>query len=405
MPPRAAAKPHPKSLTVGAILTALVALGQISTSLFVPSMPFLVEELAADAATVHLSFSVFLFGFACCQLIYGPLSDRLGRRPVLLTGIALYMAASVYCALASTIEALIIGRLVLGMAACAGPVLGRAIVRDIYGPTGAAQAMAYIGAALAISPAVAPTIGGVLQMAFGWRSGFVFLTVVGAFVLIATWRLLRETNPQDQAQPLSFTEMIGAYGRLMATRSYYGYTLATSLIFAGLMAFTAASPFVFIDVLDLSPAQFGLLSIFNVAGFVAGSLTAARLTPRFGLDRMLMIGLALCVTGGLLMTAPALAGHVSVALIIAPMMIFTAGMGLVLPNGMAGAMAPFPRIAGAASALLGFVQMVVSGITSVAVGAFADSTHLPMAATIAVTALAGLLSFTLLVGRHRPPQP
>ena len=178
----ARSKPHPESLSVGALLTALVALGQISTSIYIPSLPFLVDALDTTAEDVNLTLSVFLFGFAICQLVYGPLSDRFGRRPVLVAGVGLYVAASFACVFATSIETLIAGRFVQGMTACSGPVLGRAIVRDIYGPTRSAKVMAYIGVALAISPAVAPIIGGYLQVWFGWRANFVLLGVVGVWI-------------------------------------------------------------------------------------------------------------------------------------------------------------------------------------------------------------------------------
>ena len=398
-PPRP--RPHPESLTVGALLTALVALGQISTSIYIPSMPFLVEDLDATPKAVNLTLSVFLYGFAVGQLIYGPLSDRFGRRPVLLAGVGLYLAASFACIFAPSIDALIAGRLVQGMTACAGPVLGRAVVRDIYGPERTVKAMAYIGMALAVSPAVAPIIGGYLQLWFGWRSTFVFLSLVGAVILAAVSSLLDETSPRDEQRPLNLGELARSYGALVVDRGYWGYTLAVAFVFSGLMAFTAGSPFVFIDVLGLPPQQFGMLAIVNVVGFVAGSFAAGRLTARFGLDRLMLVGVGLCLLGGGSMAAIAVTGHIGITGIIAPMAVFTAGMGIVLPNGIAGALAPFPQTAGAASALLGFVQMTVSGAASMVVGLFAQHSQLPMAAVIAVTAAAAFAAFTVLVWRQR----
>ena len=398
-------KPHPESLSVGALLTALVALGQISTSIYIPSLPSLVESLATDAEKVNLTLSMFLFGFAVGQLVYGPLSDRFGRRPVLLVGIALYVAASIACTFATTIEGLIAGRLAQGMAACAGPVIGRAIVRDVYGPTRSAKAMAYIGVALAISPAVAPIIGGYLQVWFGWRAAFVFLCVVGVVILVGVWALLEETNAHTDAGALNLRGLVRAYGVLLSSPAYYGYSLAVAFVFAGLMAFAAGSPFVFIDLLGLGPAQFGMLAILNVAGFLAGSLAAGRLTQRHGIDRMLAAGVSLCLAGGGAMAAIALAGAIGIAQIVVPMMVFTAGMGIVLANGFAGALAPFPRIAGTASAVLGFLQMAVAGTASLVVGAFVPTSQLPMAAVIAVTAAAAFVAFMLLVWCRRADRP
>lgn len=402
-PPRA--KPHPESLAVGALLTALVALGQISTSIYLPSLPSIVSELATTAERVNLTLSLSLLGFAGGQLIYGPLSDRFGRRPVLLVGLALYLASSVACVFAISIDALIGGRLVQGMTACCGPVLGRAIVRDVYGPERSAKVLAYVGAALAISPAVAPVIGGYLQVWFGWRAAFVFLAVVGAVILAAAWILLVETNSQRDARALDPKGMAASYLTLLLTRTYLGYALAVAFVFAGLMAFTAGAPFVFIDVVGLSPERFGMLSLFTVSGFLIGSLAAGRWTRRFGIERLTRAGILLCVLGGGAMTVFALTGFLGIVPIIGPMMLFTAGMGIVLPTATAGAMAPFPRIAGAASALLGFVQMLIAAAASGAVGLFPPTSQLPMAALIAATAMAGFVAFRGLVGPSRPAGP
>jgi DHA1 family bicyclomycin/chloramphenicol resistance-like MFS transporter len=401
----ARSKPHPESLSVGALLTALVALGQISTSIYIPSLSFLVEALDSTAGDVNLTLSVFLHGFAICQLVFGPLSDRFGRRPVLVAGVSLYVAASFACVFATSIETLIAGRFVQGLTACSGPVLGRAIVRDIYGPTRSAKAMATIGVALAISPAVAPIIGGYLQLWFGWRANFVFLGVVGISILAAVAALLAETNPYRDPRALDPGRLLAAARTLVTDRRYWGYTLSVAFVFAGLMAFTAGAPFVFIDGLGMSPERFGMLSVFNVTGFVAGSLAAVRLTQRLGIDRLLLAGVGLSLAGGAVMAAFAGTGHVGVVAIIAPMTVFAVGLGIVLPNGIAGALAPFPRIAGSASALLGFVQMIIAGGASLAVGRFAHGTPLPMAMVIACTSAAAFAAFTMLVWRRRFETP
>ncbi len=400
MPP-ARPKPHPESLAVGALLTALVALGQISTSIYIPSMPSLVAALNTGPEPVNLTLSGFLMGFAVAQLVYGPLSDRFGRRPVLLAGVALYLLASLACAVVASIEALIAARILQGVAACSGPVLGRAVVRDVYGHEKSAEVLAYIGVALAVSPAVAPIIGGYLQVWFGWQANFVFLGAVGAVILLAVWRLLEETGPEPDHGALDIGGMARSYGVLLGSRAYLGYILSATFVFAGLMAFTAGSPFVFIDLMGLSPDRFGMLSVFNVAGFLAGSLAAGRLTARVGIDRMLLVGVGLSVVGGAAMAAFALAGVLTITAIIGPMTVFLAGMGVVLPTGIAGAMGPFPRIAGAASALFGFVQMTVAGLASLAVGLSAVDSQLPMAVVVAAMGAAAFVAVVTLV---RPPR-
>jgi DHA1 family bicyclomycin/chloramphenicol resistance-like MFS transporter len=360
-------------------------------------MPSIVVELATTPDRVNLTLSGFLLGFALCQMIFGPISDRFGRRPVMLAGLGFYLAASLLCTFAPSIGVLIAGRVLQGMAACAGPVLGRAIVRDIYGPSRTAAAMAYIGAALAVSPAVAPIIGGYLQVWFGWRASFVFLTVVGALIFVATWLLLAETNPRDLRSESSAPGLLSACATLLRDRCYLGYTLVVAFVFAGLMAFSAGGPFVFIELLGLSPEHYGMLSIFTVAAYLAGSLAAGRLDGRLALQRLVLLGIAGALLGGCVMAGLAAFAPLSVVGIVAPMAIFTAGLGVALPAGIAGAMAPFPRIAGAASALLGFIQMLVAAAASLAVGVLPHGSALPMAVVIAAGAAAAMLSFTTLV--------
>lgn len=437
---RARTHPHPESLPVSALITALVALGQISTSIYIPSMPSIVADLATTPERVNLTLSGFLLGFAICQLVFGPGSDHFGRRPVLFVGLGLYLLATLLCALAPDIDTLILGRLLQGMAACAGPVLGRAIVRDVYGASRTAAAMAWIGAALAISPAVAPIIGGYLQEWFGWRASFIFLMIVGLVIAAATWRLLAETSPRHNGShssdrtttatadsmrapqemmvktganggaeisakpaPMAGSDtprLLAAFGTLLAERSFVGYTLCVAFIFAGLMAYAAGGPFVFITLLGLTPSTFGMLAVFTVAGYLAGSLAAGRLSKRMPARRLTAAGLALSLLGSAGLVVPALTAAPSVLAVVAPMVLFTAGLGIVLPAGIAGAMAPFPRIAGAASALLGFVQMLVAAAASFTTGLLHDPSALPMSGVIAASTVLATISFVVLVRRE-----
>lgn len=392
-------RPPPESLSVGAVLTVLIGLGQISTSVYIPSMPSLVEALATTPERVNLTLSVFLAGFAASQLVYGPLSDLYGRRRVLLAGLGLYFVASLACVAANSIEALIAARFVQALGACAGPALGRAIVRDVYGRDRAAKALAYIGIAFAVSPAVTPIIGGYLQVWFGWRANFVFLAGVAAAVLGAVWLLLAETSPQ--AVPLKPRDMVRTCARLLADRLYLGFALSVSLVFAGLMAYAALSPFVFIGLFGLTPDGFGMLSIFNVVGFVCGTVAAGRLTTRLGPARMVLMGILLAVAGSIGMCVPALAGVFTVAAVIAPMTLFMAGVGMVFPNAIAGVMAPFPRAAGAASAMVGFLQMAISGMVAGLAGRLVLTSQLPLALVLASSALAALVAYLGLVWRRQ----
>lgn len=395
-------KPDPASIAVGALLTAMIALGQISTAIYVPSMPSLVAVLGTTPERVSLTMTVFLAGFAVSQLAFGPLSDRFGRRPVLFAGLVIFVAASIACAVAPGIGTLLIGRFFQSMGACAGAVVGRAVVRDVYGRERAARALAFIGVAFSVSPAISPIIGGYLQAWFGWRSSFTFLTGVGLVIALATWIMLRETNHHTDPHALNPSGMLRNFATLLKSPVYVGYMLAIALVFAGLMAFVTASPFLLIDGLGLSPAHYGLLVALPTVGTLAGNLSAGVLTLRLGVERMVLAGTLLALAGGVAMVAGSLAGYFGVVAILAPIAVFLVGWGVVMPNAMAGALAPYPRMAGAASALLGFTQMVAGALASLVTGWLPHVTsQLPLGLVITVVGAGGLAAFLTLTWRHR----
>lgn len=388
-------RPPADSLLVGALLTMLIALGQLSTAIYVPSLPSMMAALGTTQHMVTLTFTVFLAGFAVSQLVFGPLSDCCGRRVVLLAGVLLFAVASVACALAPSIEWLIAARFVQSMGACSGAVVGRAVVRDAYGPERAARAFAYIGVAFSLSPAISPIIGGFLQEWFGWRASFVFLAGAGGVALAAAIVLLDETNRFRDARALAPRAMARNFATLLKSPVYVGNTAAVALVFSGLMAFVTGSPFVFVQTMHIAPSRYGLYAALAALGTLAGSLSAGRWSVRYGTRRMIRAGIALAILGGGSMTGLGLAGVLTPMAIIGPVLVFLTGMGIVMPNGMAGAMAPFPRMAGAASALLGFVQMAAAAAASSIVGSFVFTTQLPLGLFMLGLACLALAAFAL----------
>ena len=388
--------PHAKSMTVTVLLTLAVAMGPMSTDFYLPSLPSLVEYFATDVASVQLTLSIFLVGFAAGQLIYGPLSDRYGRRPVMLAGVAIFTLASVACMLATSIEMLIAARLVQAIGACAGPVLGRAVVRDVYGREGAARILALIGAAMALAPLIGPIIAGYLTVWFGWQSNFLVLTLYGALILFGITTALAETNPH-RGEVTSLSQMLRNYRAFLRSRTWIGYVLCNSATYAGLFAFISGSSFVFIEVLGLPPHLYGVCFGAAVTGYIAGTIFSARTVMRLGIERMVLSGTVICSLGGLAMAGLALADVETVWSVLGPMTLFTVGVGLVMPNSMAGAIGPFPTMAGAASALLGFIQMTIAAAVGIGVGAAFDGTARPMAVTIAIMGFGALAAYGLLV--------
>ncbi|HUN52584.1 MAG TPA: multidrug effflux MFS transporter [Candidatus Sulfotelmatobacter sp.] len=383
------------------LLALLTAISPLSTDMFLPSLPSMIVVFHTDAAEVQLTLSVYLFGFAVAHLFYGPTADRFGRRPVLLTGLVLYVGASFACVFAPSIELLIVARFMQAIGASAGPVLGRTIVRDLHSREQAARMLSYVSMTMGLAPTVAPVIGGYLQTAFGWRASFVCLSALGIATALAVWGLLGETLARPDPQALHPRRMLANLGALLASPIYVGYALTGCFCFAGLFAFISGSSFVLVDVLHLSAQQYGFAFGLNGIGVILGATIGGRVTLRFGIDRMLLAATPLAAAAGLAMAALAWAGVHHVAAVIAPMFVYTLALGIILSQSIAGAVSPFPHIAGIASALLGFLQMSIASFAGLAVGQFYDASERPMASTIALMGSASLVLYWLLIWRRR----
>ncbi len=401
-----AASPPRSGWPVNLLLTGLVAFQAISTDLYLASLPTLQRVFATDEARVQLTLSVFLLGSAVMQLAYGPISDRFGRRPVLRFAIALYVLASLACAFAPSIEALIVFRLLQAIGSCAGVTLGRAVARDLYAPAVAARVLAYMASAMAIAPIIGPMLGSWMTVALGWQANFLFLAGFGAICLIGLYTLLDETNLRRDPTATAPRRILANYAELLGNRIYLGYALAVTLSYCGIFCFISGSSFTLIDVLGLPTEYFGFCFGAAAAGYSAGALLAGRLIARFGIRSMVTAGTLLSAAFGLLGAALAWAGIESVAAVLAPFIVVMIGIGLVLPAAIAGAIGPFPQMAGAASAMVGFLQLGVAAAVGIAVGQLLDGTTRPMMTAIAVVTLADLLLFWLLVLRApRAPSP
>ncbi|MBL8833706.1 MAG: multidrug effflux MFS transporter [Rhodospirillales bacterium] len=385
-----------------ALIIALVAVGPLSTDLYLPSLPAIGRDLGADVAGTQLTLSMYMVAFALAQLVYGPLSDRFGRRPVVIGGIAIYVAATVACAFAATIDQLVAARALQAAGACAGVVLGRAIVRDVYGRDGAARMLALVGSVMAFAPAIGPVLGGIVEVHFGWRWNFALLLAFSAALLaLLAWKLV-ETNRQRDAAALDPARMLRNYATLLRDRRYLGYALCVSFGYGGLFAFISGSSFVLIDDLGLAPDVYSWFFLMCVVGYFLGAQTAAHLTMRLGVDRMLMLGAAVNVAGGTGMLAAALSGIVTpdvagAAYLVFPMAVFVLGMGIGMPNGQGGALGPYPHMAGSASALMGFIQMSCAALVGIAFGRLHDGTPTVLACLVLFCALAVTASLAFLV--------
>lgn len=384
-----------------ALLTFMVALGQMSLGLYLPSLPSLAHAIGATRAEAQLTLTVFLGGFAVSQLFWGPLADRFGRRITLLIGLVVYAAAGLACAQADTIHELIVFRFFQALGACSGQVVARAMVRDSTEGAATAVVMSYIAMSMSLAPAITPALGGFLETHFGWRANFIALGAIGATLFVLTLARVPETLSNRVVDALSPIRVVRNYGILLSDRTYVCYIVTVGGIFGAYMAYTTATPFVLMEMLGWSPQAFGFLILFNVVAFLSSSILAGRLAPIYGPRRMARIGTAIGLLAGLAMIAAPLTGHLSTPAVIGPAMLLLVGMAFAIPNAMAGAMQNFPYIAGSASAFLGFSQMAQAMIASFVVGAIGGNIHLTMAgATLACTVAS--LTAALLLPRPSP---
>jgi DHA1 family bicyclomycin/chloramphenicol resistance-like MFS transporter len=373
---------------VAVVLTAVVAIGSLSIDMALPSLPATAEALGAQPATVQLTVTLFLAGFALAQLLHGPLSDRVGRRRVLLGGLAVYAIGGLACWAAPSARLLIAGRLLQALGAGSGPVVGRAVIRDLYEPERAARVLGYMGAAMALTPILAPILGGLIHVAFGWRAVYLALAACGALFLGVVALLVPETNRRRDLDALRPGHLATNVADLLGDRSFLGYTLVVALMFGGQFAFISGSSFVLIDVLAVPPDVYGLCFGLVAFGLMIGSFLAARLARRVGIDRLIAAATSLGALAGAVMAVLAWSGVWTVAAVIGPMCAFAVGVGVVLPTAVAGAIGPFPRTAGLASAVLGFLQLTTAAGYGMAVGRFYQGTPVPMAVAIAAAGLA-----------------
>lgn len=366
----------PESRWLLALLAALVALGPLSVDMYLPAMPRMMEALDTDISHMHLTLSAYLAGFSVFHLACGPLADRYGRKPVLIIGTVLFVAACIGCAVSTSVEQLLAFRFVQGIGACVGPTLARAVARDVYGPTDAARALSLIAMLMALAPAIAPTLGSVLLLWLPWPTIFVFLGIYGATMIVLIHLFLGETLPAPQS--LHPAVIARNYGELVRTPIFLVACFASSFVYAGLLAYLSSSSFVFITMLGVPVERFGFIFLTSVLGYMAGSALSARLSLNREPEWTVLIGALIIGIATALVWIGHTAAPMSVLAIMLPMALYSTGMGLVLPNAMATALKPFAHIAGTASALMGFIQMSLSSVATAVMGTLLVDSPLPM---------------------------
>ena len=379
------------------LLGALVAVAPLAMDIYLASMPSMARALSASDEEVQLTLSLYMFAWGAAQIVVGPLTDRFGRRPALIAGLMLFVAASVVCAAARDVHMLIAARIVQAAAMATVAVVPRAVVRDLHAGEQAAQMLSLMGVVLGIAPIVAPIIGSHLHVWFGWRANFVFVAAYGALAFVVS--VMPETIRTRNVRATKVRVMLANYARLARSRTYLGYLLIAACATSGLFAFIAGSAFVFVSVIGTGEQGFGLLFGVVMLGNITGSAVGSHLVARLGINRMLRYSTALMLVSGIVLAGLAWARVGHPLAIVIPMFVFMVAFMTTMPQATAGALTPFPEIAGSASSLLSFCQLLIAASTALIVGMAFDGTQRPMATTIAAASVLTFASYQLLIRR------
>lgn len=390
------------------VLGILTAFGPMSMDMYLPALPELVDFFRTTPGKAQLTLSAFTIAFGAGQLVYGPVSDRMGRRNVLLVGIAIYAVASVLCVFAHTINELILARFFQAIGGAAGIVLSRAVIRDLFDKLEGARALSLMLLIPSLAALIAPFVGGYLLKFFAdWRLIFWVLSAFGVIAFILGVLKLPETHPPEKRVKSSVRKIMQDYAAVLCHRRAAGYMICGGLSFATMFAQLSGTPFIYIDLFGVAPEDFGFLFALNIFAIMIGSYLNSRLVIRFGVRRMLAVGTTIAVLGGVGLAASAAYGGFGLFGIVIPVIIFMMPHNMVNANATAGAMEYFPHLAGTASAMLGFVRFGTGALVGALVGYFHDGTALPMSYIIAGCVIGSAAAFWFLTGEpsEEPAKP
>lgn len=378
------------------ILGTLVALGPLAIDMYLPAFPAMANDFATDAAAVQLTLATYFAGLAIGQAFYGALADRLGRKLPLYAGLVIFTLASFACAVAPSIDALIALRFVQALGGCAAMVISRAVVRDMFDERESARVLSMLMLVMGVAPILAPVLGGWLLTHGRWHAIFVVLGAFGIINLISIRLTLGESLPPDRRHRHDLMTILRVYAMLLRDRPFMRFALASGIAIAGMFAYIAGSPYVFMEVHGVLPENYGWIFGANAAGLIAASQANGWLVMRVRRDRLLTVAMSVAAISGAALAVTGSTGFGGLAGILAPLFVFIGTLGFILPLSAALAMAPHGRNAGSASALLGVLQFALGAITGSLVGALHDGTARPMTILVGTCAVGALLVQRLL---------
>jgi DHA1 family bicyclomycin/chloramphenicol resistance-like MFS transporter len=381
------------------ILAVLSLIAPLAIDMYLPALPFIAAGLSATDAQAQLTLPTYFAGFAIGQAFYGPIADRFGRKPPLYFGLCIYIAASLGCALAPNVDTLIALRFLQAAGGCAGTVVARAMVRDLFTGADAIRVYSRVLLVFGVGPILAPMIGSGVLVWFGWREIFFLLTVIGVLSLVLIFIRMPESLNPAHVRPLRLESIIVNYWRLFTHRNFVGYALTGGTMMAGTFAYIAGLPFVIVNIYGLPSSYFSWVFGINAVGFILASQVNVRVQRQYSPERVLLTALLLQLVAAAVFVIDVLAGWGGLFGILVPLFFWIATMGFVIPNTTGLAMSPFAANAGAASAMLGVLQFVLAAVSSGLVAAAADGTARPMVACMALFSVVALLINRFVVKR------
>ncbi len=380
------------------LLVLIVISGTLAMHMFVPALPDAARTFGASRSAMQMTVSIYILGLAGGQLVYGPLSDSMGRRPMLILGLALYTVAGFVAALSADVHTLVAARLFQALGGCAGLALGRAIVRDTSQSNDAVAKLAILNLMMMVGPGLAPLLGSGLSLIFGWRSIFLFLALLGGVTLMFTWYLLPETvRPIGN---IKITTLASDYTLLLRSPSFMGFALGGGCATTSIYSFIAAAPFIVSSQLHRSLGEVGLYLSLLMVGMGMGNAITRHLVHRFTIERLLIVGNAVSVLSAIVLLVVTLASWLTIVSAIGLMFVFGIGAGTASPGALTKALSGNPTVIGSAAGLYGFIQMSVGALCTYMVG-FGHNPTLSAAIVLTVTATLGQVGFWVAIGWDR----